>query len=1393
MKLLIDMQGAQAQSRKRGIGRYTLALVKAIVQQRSNHQIVLLLNSRFTESCQALVEEFSPLIGANNIIQWLPLAPVYQVDSNNQARWKASECLYENVVGRLQPDMVLLTSLFEGAGDDAVTSIKAWRQDYPVATILFDLIPLLHPSPYLDNPAHARWYHEKLSHLKQADILLSISQATRQEGLEHLSLPESRITNISSAIDDLFRPTDVSEERQYVLRTHYHLPKPFVMYTGGIDHRKNVEGLIRAFAKLPRQIREEHQLAVVCAVHEPEKERLQALAKRSGLAEGTLVLTGYVPEQDLLELYNLCTAFIFPSWHEGFGLPALEAMACGAPVIAANTTSLPEVVGWEEALFDPYSDQTIADKIYQVLVDDDFRERLKKHGLEQAKGFSWQRSADVALDAMVQHLNAIPKLPDESTPLERPRLAFVSPLPPERSGISDYSAELLPELANYYHIDLIVDQPVVDEALKQYGQVRNVQWLKDHAADYDRILYQFGNSSFHQHMFELLEEMPGVVVLHDFFLSGIIAHREWFLGLANSWVEALYASHGYHAVAERCHHPDTAEIVWRYPCNLPVLQQAQGVIVHSPNSKRLARQWVSPCAPDQWALIPLLRQQRRVSAEEKYSTRQRLNLPADALIIGSFGFIGSTKLNHRLLDAFLASSLAQDPNCMLIFVGDTGQDDYGQQLLKKIRSSGVSERVKVTGWTDDNDYHGYLAAMDIGVQLRTHSRGETSAAVLDCMNYGLATIANANGSMADLPENAVEKIADEFTDGELIQALERLSNDSAYRTTLGQNAAQLLAQQHAPKACAKGYVDAIESAHHRRINRAEHIAHTLLGLPDVTAMNDADLCQLAACIDSNFPESPRPSQLLLDITELINDPAAQPLPHALLTTWLKAPPADYRIEPVYADKEGDFRYARHFALSLLECDGNLLADDPVSPRAGDIWLGLQLSQAHHEHYANRYQELSRDGVHVAFAQEEDLPGTHEQRVATFKALLPPAPKEPQLWVDISELVKHDAKTGIQRVVRNILSEWTKARPAGYAVNTVYATSSQEGYYRATQFALAKQGWPATLLPDTAINPQSGDAFIGLDLQPGVVPKQRDLYRRWREQGVYTAFVVYDLLCIHYPEFFNEGGKQSFTRWLNVISESDRLICISSAVADQLNKWLKEERAQQAAPIVQQPRVQQSIAQQPSVVWFHLGADMDQTGDSDKQGTPLARQASPLPHERQGKPTLLMVGTLEPRKAHTQVLAAFERLWQDEQDVNLVIVGRPGWHVEELVATLAQHPERESRLFWWQQCDDTTLAQLYQTSSALLAASYDEGFGLPLIEAARHGLPIIARDIPVFREVASEHAYYVTADTPEQMASAINGWLRKHAAGETPASAELPWQTWQTSAQQLADYLPKANA
>src|SRR5699024_10740651 len=146
-----------------------------------------------------------------------------------------------------------------------------------------------------------------------------------------------------------------------------------------------------------------------------------------------------------------------PSWHEGFGLPALEAMACGAPVIGANTSSLPEVIGLNSALFDPLDVTAIATKITQALEDDAFRTMLREHSSQQAKHFSWDETAKRALAAWESLKNSQPQLnPTSLSPGRKPKLAFVSPLPPERTGIADYSAELLPVLANYYDIEVVV-------------------------------------------------------------------------------------------------------------------------------------------------------------------------------------------------------------------------------------------------------------------------------------------------------------------------------------------------------------------------------------------------------------------------------------------------------------------------------------------------------------------------------------------------------------------------------------------------------------------------------------------------------------------------------------------------------------------------------------------------------------------------------------------------------------------------------------------------------------------------------------------------------------------------------------------------------------------------
>ena len=166
----------------------------------------------------------------------------------------------------------------------------------------------------------------------------------------------------------------------------------------------------------------------------------------------------------------------------------------------------------------------------------------------------------------------------------------------------------------------------------------------------------------------------------------------------------------------------------------------------------------------------------------------------------------------------------------------------------------------------------------------------------------------------------------------------------------------------------------------------------------------------------------------------------------------------------------------------------------------------------------------------------------------------------------------------------------------------------------------------------------------------------------------------------------------------------------------------------------------------------------------------------------------MVGTLEPRKGHAQTLAAFELLWDKGIDANLVIVGKRGWLIDQLIHRLEQHSQRHSRLFWLEGISDEYLEKVYAASTCLIAASEGEGFGLPLIEAAQHKLPVIARDIRIFREVAGNHAYYFYGLAPLDLATAVEHWLSLHAAAAHPNSEHLPWLTWKQSAQQLVDVL-----
>jgi len=835
MRIILDLQGAQTESRFRGIGRYSLSLALGIARNRGANEVFILLNGQFFDAIEPIRVAFDGLIPQENIRVWYGPAPVAGCLSGNEWRRQAAEYIRDAYIATLQPDVVHISSFFEGTADNAVTNIGQYSREIPTLVTLYDLIPLMNAKDYLDpHPVFKKYYLDKIENLKCAHGWLGISESACQEGIRIIGLPADRVANISTAADPIFVPAKLNSVEESLLREKFAIQSPFVLYTGGADARKNLERMIQAYAQLPEDIRAAHQLVLAGKMPPQVIAGLRNHAVDLGLREAEIVFTGYITDKELIELYSICKAFIFPSWHEGFGLPALEAMCCGAPVIGSNTSSVPEVIGYSEALFDPLDVADIKSKLYAVLTDSAFRKQLISHGREQSKKFSWDRSAEAA-------------------------------------------------------------------------------WL--------------------------------------------------------------------------------------------VFEQAAG------------------------------------------------------------------------------------------------------------------------------------------------------------------------------------------------SAYDRQARESA----------EIISTLHA----------------------------------DIASINDAmptyeDIKQCASAISRNF----------------------------------------------------------------------------------------------------------------------------ESRVSR------------RLFIDISQLVHIDSKSGIQRVVRSILSELLESPPEGFISEPVYATMDSIGYRYARAFVANHfpDHMSAEEATDSAIEFCNGDMFLGLDLQHHVVIRQQEAHQAMRNAGVKVVFVVYDLLPVLMPDVFRDVISDLHKDWLTAISRNDGLLCISRAVADDMRRWLEQNPVERYRPI--------------HIDWFHLGADVENSmptkGIPDDASDVLAKLGE--------CPTFVSVGTIEPRKGHDQTLKAFDLLWQQGIKVNLVLVGQSGWNVDELIYDITHHKLLNERLFWLKGISDEYLEKIYQNSTCLVFSSKGEGFGLPLIEAAQYGLPIIARDIPVFREIADDNAHYFKGNKPEDLSKEIKAWLALKGEGLHPSSTGMNWLTWKQSAEQIIERL-----
>ncbi len=835
MRIVIDMQGAQTESRSRKIGRYILSLAKAMVRNRGDHEIILALNGFFSDTVDTIRDEFDSLLPQEKIRVWYAPCPVQGCDPKNQWRREAAQLIREAFLASLHPDIVHVTSLFEGFTDNAVTSIGTFASNLPTAVTVYDLIPLLSPEKYLANADFSLYYHKKIEFLNNAELILAISKSSARESRDFLNIPAKSVVNISAACDAIFQQRQIAEKKKKDLFNNLNINYKYILYTGGADPRKNLNNLIEAYAGMPDQLREKHQLVLSGKMLNGIVAQLKKTAHLNNIPEGRIIFTGYVSDENLVTLYNLCEVFIFPSLHEGFGLPALEAMSCGAAVIASKSTSLPEVIGRKDALFDPSDVCSIRVKLQRVLEDKSFKESLRGYGLQRAKNFSWEASAQQAISAF----------------------------------------------------------------------------------------------------------------------------EKWY----------------------------------------------------------------------------------------------------------------------------------------------------------------------------------------------------------------------ASNSVSSSPQ------------------VQPVTSDILIKALAGQHCFDI-----EPK--------------------------------------DDDLRASAWCIAQNQPE--------------------------------------------------------------------------------------------------------REG-------------------------------KPQLFVDISTFSQRDSKTGVQRVVRSILRELLLNPPTGYSVEPVYADICCKGYRYAKSFSREFMGRDEDGQGDDPIEFQHGDIFLGLDLLLCTIERQFDYLKMLHQSGVRIFFVVYDLLPLT-SGYFAEYIERCYAQWIKMIMVFDGAICISHAVADELKAW----RYNNISPRIRPFRIE----------WFHLGADIENSMPS--KGLPS--NAEDVLTIFQSKPSFLMVGTIEPRKGHRQVLTAFEQIWNTRTDVNLVIVGVGGWMVNKLIELIRNHAERNNRLFWLKGISDEYLEKVYSSCTCLIAASEGEGFGLPLIEAAQHELPIIARDIPVFREVAGDHAVYFSGLEAHNLKKNIELWLNLYSENRIPESSKMPWLSWKQSTKKLTEIL-----
>jgi glycosyltransferase involved in cell wall biosynthesis len=638
---------------------------------------------------------------------------------------------------------------------------------------VYDLIPGLFPDMYLVDPGVRSRYNARLEFVRAADQVLAISRRSADDVVEHLGIAAEKVSFVGAAASSICKPPASRDAARVDARAAVPgLWDRFAIYTGAIEPRKNLDNLVLAYASLPAAVRLKWQLVIVCALDELQRNHYQVWTRELGLGD-SLLLTGFVPDDLLVRLYQATDLMVFPSLYEGFGLPVADALACGAPAIAADNSSLVELVG-PEARFDPTRPETIANKLEQALTDSSLRESLMQSAAPPQP--SWADVADRTVEVYDRMLSR-PRPHWRRTP----RLAVVSPWPPLETGVAGYSERLVEAMrrTGQVEVDVYVDDPGTPSAGRALPPAWALPTGERVEGGYDHVLYCLGNSEFHAGALRLLRVCgrAGVVLAHDVRLTGLYRHGEPRGAVPEGFWKVLHDL--YPALGD-----DVGEDGWLPPADAvrlgvlmarEIIHRATAFLATSEYAASLARADAWPGDAGKVRAVPF--------AYPPATTGSRATEPG---LVASFGVVNEIKRTAALVEA-VAMLVPARPDVHLAFVGPAAPEEI-DAVSGLAFALGISHRVVCTGQVSGPAYRDWLGRADVAVQLRASSNGEQSAAVADCLAAGVPTVVSAIGAAGELPHDAVETVAAGASPADIAVVLGRLLDDLRAKDRLTQAA-----------------------------------------------------------------------------------------------------------------------------------------------------------------------------------------------------------------------------------------------------------------------------------------------------------------------------------------------------------------------------------------------------------------------------------------------------------------------------------------------------------------------------------------------------------------------------------------------------------------------------